>query len=560
MTGKKTVYCYTVYPEVEMFEVSCDDPPYDTLLSKCIKVICELYTSIGTERRDKFLELSVKSPVEVFARNAQAILIGAQAILTNYKEDVWAVYSLQYSVRFDKKSRKREFVPLMVIYCIADRNIIEAEFTHQVRQSMERDATVFYGKYIEHEKKYRELHNVWHFHRFAGVPLEMFMREDEHNPELKRQHIETVKDHLVDNPGTRPESLTILSFNVQTYETALADIQTADEKLRKLADIIERGNTDVVALQEDLSPTPTTFIVPSYERVVVSYAEQYLPENRFMVNSWLVKKDKEQNLSTVLHNRDVAKIQITEKSRTPRSAACIEFNTGTRNIILCNVHINGGRWDDKDFRTTLHQKEDQLKGLLRRILPDIIVGDFNGGPDRVRADHDLKSLPLYKDLSDYEKTLYLDYHVMAHALLREYDYVPAYSEPEVKKTSKYGVVTDWVYVHRSLPVTDVKVEVIDALDVSDHNAVKVTLQFLPREDAGGEELYAQFQPIGEPRQKIFRREPQSVTDPERIRKLNAHFGLDRPKRNIPQEKTQQVTDPEELREINGIAVQLVSNQ
>ena len=58
-------------------------------------------------------------------------------------------------------------------------------------------------------------------------------------------------------------------------------------------------------------------------------------------------------------------------------------------IIIANVHLCGGRYDDVHYKTFLTEKADSIKHLLGHD-PVIIVGDFNGDPSPSNRIHALR--------------------------------------------------------------------------------------------------------------------------------------------------------------------------
>lgn len=459
-----TNHFFTVYPgKPQKLTTTCDDPPYDSLISQVIRYACGSIPD------------TTEVPKHFTAEDSECILIG-----TEKRDDELLLYTLQHTTLFDDKQSTFRFIPALVVYLKKQSEKAWAP------KDLLRKAKDYYDKYITYEATFKANHNVWNHRKFASIPFEVFtsnaIRE---NPEQTRLRLLGLqKRHLYTVDGvTETDDLSIMTFNVQTYETALRDMETAPGKLKKIVSIIEDSNVDVVAIQEDLNVRPAGVVFQKYTRVAKCTAEQYYWQNRLMENSFLVHKDKTANDVDDLKELQLQEIQVTEGSKTPRCAVLLRIKVGGRPLIICNTHLNGGRWDDKDFRTTVKQKEIQLRAVLRRVRPHIFVGDFNGGPDRVRATHDLDRYDVFKVLSQEEKQLYLDYHTAAHAFLVQKGYVAVYAERDVQKTSLYGAVTDWFYVRKDLPVVDLKVEVINASDVSDHHAVVVRMKIARRRTA-----------------------------------------------------------------------------
>ena len=255
----------------------------------------------------------------------------------------------------------------------------------------------------------------------------------------------------------QPLVLRIMTFNVQAYRSA----RKTDAKCL-MPTILQRA--DIVALQEDL-PVPKA-PYPSTHAVVASCRAEKTPAGHLM-NKILVAKRFRPTVEAL-----AVKVNVTAGCTVPRCATCIRVDG---RIVIANVHLCGGRFDDPHYKRLQNTKALALQNLLDAVHPDIIVGDFNGEQSTDAATKTLQNYPLFRNLKPTEKVEFLQYFQSAHRLLEQSGYEPAFIEAGLQPTNKFGGVSDWVYIRRSLKATVRSVTVINALACSDHNAVLVEL-------------------------------------------------------------------------------------
>jgi hypothetical protein len=137
---------------------------------------------------------------------------------------------------------------------------------------------------------------------------------------------------------------------------------------------------------------------------------------------------------------------------------------------LFNVHMCGGRFDDKDHAANARAKESEAAQMLQ-YAPDLIVGDFNAEPTEARARQTLARHPTYSKLNSSQKNSYLDYYLSGHKHMQSRGYQPHFPN---KSTSEYGGTPDGAY---AAPNTSVlSVSVIPGFAFSDHNALVITVR------------------------------------------------------------------------------------
>lgn len=109
--------------------------------------------------------------------------------------------------------------------------------------------------------------------------------------------------------------------------------------------------------------------------------------------------------------------------------------------VIANIHLTGGRHDDKEFRDLVDFKSEELKFIVSEYHPDIIVGDFNAELNESAALYHLSSYPLYKSLNRKDKFTFCQYYFINMSwILNEYN--QAFREVEFGPTSIYGGTPD----------------------------------------------------------------------------------------------------------------------
>ena len=145
-------------------------------------------------------------------------------------------------------------------------------------------------------------------------------------------------------------------------------------------------------------------------------------------------------------------------------------------ITISNVHLTGGRYDDQKYEKYENAKSIQLDNLVSKFKPDIILGDFNSESVDDEVKKSIKDYKLYKKLEQNQKSKYINYSLSGHNYLLNKKYTKAYEENDVRPTSVYGGVPDWVYYNRKI-LYKVKVKKIKTLDVTDHNGILITFKY-----------------------------------------------------------------------------------
>lgn len=151
----------------------------------------------------------------------------------------------------------------------------------------------------------------------------------------------------------------------------------------------------------------------------------------------------------------------------PRCAAVAEV----QGIRVANVHLSGGRYDDKYADSIRDIKEAQLEAVLA-LRPHVVVGDFNGQPQVPKT----PSMDAYISSLRVTEGGFAAMFTGGHALLRRSGYAAALLA-EASATSIFGTVPDWVYyLPPRLQPTRIRVEDFTSGDLTDHNAVVVTFR------------------------------------------------------------------------------------
>ncbi|CAF0732678.1 unnamed protein product [Didymodactylos carnosus] len=136
------------------------------------------------------------------------------------------------------------------------------------------------------------------------------------------------------------------------------------------------------------------------------------------------------------------------------------------------------RFDDVKYLNLINVRKNELKLLVDKYHPDLIVGDFNAETDVNFSKNILKNYDIYKNATQSKREKqFLDYYMSASNYLKSLNFKPAYTEQQVKQTSVFGGVPDWIWT--KVGAEDViNFQIGDALseNLSDHNAVMVTFK------------------------------------------------------------------------------------
>ena len=185
----------------------------------------------------------------------------------------------------------------------------------------------------------------------------------------------------------------IMTFNVQGYITA-----DTTSKQQEIVQIIEESGADVVALQEDYVPRPFDF-GPSYQVVSTCKAQKF--RHGHLQNSIVMR------LNFRNRKKSTNVIDITSTCPVVRCASIVRLPCS--GLILANVHLCGGRYDDPSWRKLRDVKTKQIQALVLKAKPDLLVGDFNGERTPFEAEKTLKKYPLYKAQRNGAKKAFLRY-------------------------------------------------------------------------------------------------------------------------------------------------------
>lgn len=229
------------------------------------------------------------------------------------------------------------------------------------------------------------------------------------------------------------------------------NVQCCASGVQRVAEHLPSLDSEVVCLQEDLNRISWEEASLGRYRVASRALAEKLPKlddfgrEKFLCNTILIRRDSLGELGRT------GATDATENGKVPRSAAFAEF----RGFLIGNLHLSGGRYDDPEFRSSPGVKARQVFRVARYALqtfgrlPDIVAGDFNGERDPKESVLTLQTYPLFRRLNSIDQSAFLEWYSAAHVAMKLFAYEPAYEEGEVRPTSVYGGVPDWVYVRRS---------------------------------------------------------------------------------------------------------------
>lgn len=267
----------------------------------------------------------------------------------------------------------------------------------------------------------------------------------------------------------------LLCWNIRGFQSTSA---------AKIAGFISWQNADIVCLQEDVN------LVDLEKRLKDTYfvastcnGESVSPDFVWNATQNVVseeQKDKVSLCNTILVKKSLSHLvtatkefQFKRRGTVERSVCSIRF----AGLVIANTHLCGGRHDDQHYATLLDVKAEEMAQIVKNITPDIIVGDLNGEDNWFEALSTLNEYPLFENLATAEKELFLQYYRSAHVFLRENGYVPAFAEKDLRPTSAYGGVPDWIYVKSGLQGNIFEVSRVQAIpSYSDHNALWCWIQ------------------------------------------------------------------------------------
>lgn len=290
--------------------------------------------------------------------------------------------------------------------------------------------------------------------RFLSIPINVLKTFVSTMQEKK--HVERMNSiGLLATATAEKKRIKVLTFNVQCYERASPD---------QIVAFIEESNADVVCMQEHVSSVQLP--LKKYSLVSLCTGEKTKDNKSRVSNAILITKQLSKQVKKM--STDVIKFAKKRADDVERCATIVCVD----GICIANVHLTGGRIDDKQFRTLAAQKADQVETLVRAAVPDVIVGDFNAESNDVEALRTLATYPLFLSLGDVDKELFLNYYLAGHKRLQTMGYFTALSELATRPTSIYGGVPDWVYTQKGGRARVVGYERLNTLPhLSDHNAL-----------------------------------------------------------------------------------------
>lgn len=233
-----------------------------------------------------------------------------------------------------------------------------------------------------------------------------------------------------------------MTLNVKGFEIS---------SVLRVSRFIEIVDADVVCIQEDL---PKNSWKPLRGLYYIASRCMAKP----IANTILVKR---------IHRYKTNKIPYTALGgcTTKRCFCSILFD----DIVISNVHLCGGRFDDALYNDNIMSKHKQLKAMVKRVNPDIVAGDFNSECDERSALKTLSRYPMYTELSRANKHKFIRYYMSGHIYLQKNRYVPVKNR---QKTSIFGGTPDWVYIKHGTRAIAKVINTIKAPNkLSDHNAV-----------------------------------------------------------------------------------------
>uniref|UniRef100_A0A6C0J9X0 Endonuclease/exonuclease/phosphatase domain-containing protein n=1 Tax=viral metagenome TaxID=1070528 RepID=A0A6C0J9X0_9ZZZZ len=306
------------------------------------------------------------------------------------------------------------------------------------------------------------------------------------NEDIKR--IEKFYDVSLPLQTGGAREIKILSLNVEMHANMLHTCKKAatkklrDEKnaLSALSRVIKSAKPDVICLQEDVIKT----------NLGLTEWLAFMPPKYNLVNQCLSHPVKSK-LGVILSNSIYAKAGLDIDHSFDESFSNIENITSNQEavdrcavyakingLLIANIHLTGGRNDDKKYKILGEIKIEQLKTVLI-ASPDVIVGDFNGD---VAIDSQLDSYQAFTSLNSANKVLFEKYWIAGHELLSSKGYIRA---PFGEKTSEFGTRPDHIYYKPDI-VEIIGMEIVPFIKVpsapgktlkySDHNGLMVTLQ------------------------------------------------------------------------------------
>lgn len=274
-------------------------------------------------------------------------------------------------------------------------------------------------------------------------------------------------------------TLRILSLNVQEYRV----VHRKDKLQTRLKKLIEDSNADIVALQEDRENHAGLSFGRYNDASSCQSNIRKKNNTNSMRNSFLVHTNRDRAIKISAEKNPW--IDFKDRCPTARCAAFLNVKIGEHRLIICNVQLCGSPFDEEYVIQSIREKHEKLDEIINtkrmqveQLLqkrPDIVLGDFHGDIDTTTdgtiGRYKLKSL-------DLEILQMLEvYRHGIHAFIGEKGYIPAFNRNQVKITNRDGGVVDWIYVKPEVFGKITNIHVLEALDVSTHNALVIDLTF-----------------------------------------------------------------------------------
>jgi len=245
----------------------------------------------------------------------------------------------------------------------------------------------------------------------------------------------------------KQSDFSLLTINVQTYLEA---------SQKEIATKINTLHADIVCTQED-----------------VLHDEMHSLNGLKLIAGCMTGEDTNYDgkMTNSIYARErpkkIERLDISDNCPVGRCAVIVTLSNG---IKLANVHLCGGRFDDRQFRRLRNVKEEQLQSLVELHDPDMIVGDFNGEPS---VGPSLRTHPVYMGLNDEDRALYETYHTSGHSYLLSKGYADVLSSlMTFVPTSRFGGQPDHIYFKsKSSGIRLTKTEIVSFQGLTDHQGI-----------------------------------------------------------------------------------------
>lgn len=190
-----------------------------------------------------------------------------------------------------------------------------------------------------------------------------------------------------------------------------------------------------------------------------------------------------QNKTFILNKNQIKYNYESYKYLKKQRCAVISIFDG---IKIANVHVLGGRFEDKEYKSLQDAKKNQLEQLVNTYKPDIIVGDFNSGPDKCNINKLTNYLEKIITNNINEKNKYTNYLYSGVEYLHAQGYKYA-GIPNHKTSLRGGNITKGIpidlfwYNPNTIKVSNYNVIQLQSyknnnknIYASDHKPIKIT--------------------------------------------------------------------------------------